>query len=719
MQTCRILTCFLIFISLACYSQEKATDSVKVTQMEEVVVTGQYEPQSLKKSVYNVRVISRQDIERQAGNNLADVLNQYLNITVRPSGNDGRSTVSMFGLDGQYFKILVDNIPLVGDTGLGNNIDLTQINLDDIERIEIIEGSMGVTHGANAVTGILNIITKKNGKHKWEVTATAQEETVGSEFALFNKGRHIQALKVSHTISERWFASIGANRNDFAGYFNNRKGKDYIDTSNDYLRGYSWLPKEQFVANALIGYNKGKFRVFYKFDYYHENVDFFNPVVIPVDNYPFSFTYYSTDRRYITNRYYHHLNSYGHLFSGLTYNVSLSHQKQSRDQEDFNYYIITQEEKNNIRQTFQSKEILYSTGNVTNFFTNKKYDLQLGYEAVNENGFASANSGTFRNEAQGAQDIRRRLENYDVYASAEVNFTEKFSMRPGFRHSFQSKFKDQEALSLGFRYLFNQGLETRVAVGKSYRTPNFDELYTFFVDSNHNLQGNGSLVPEQSMSYELSLKKTSYFDSGLNISNNFSASYLNVDDRISLVLAATTPIMQYRYLNIDQYKVWNIATTHQVAYKNFEARLGLSLVGTSQKIDTGALNAVSDDKFLYSLQGNANVAYNVPQWNTLFSIYYKYNGRYRQFTESTDVNNNVTFALSEVEAYSMMDASVRKSFLNKKLDVTLGARNLLNIKNIQATQGGATGTHAAGPSNLLLAYGRSYFLKLTYNLNFN
>ena len=134
----------LLLLSISGFGQETEKDTV-VNNLSEVVVTGQFEPQSLKKSVFNVKVISQKEIQQLAANNLADVLNQYLNITIRPSGNDGRSTVSMFGLDGQYFKILVDNIPLVSDSGIGNNIDLTQINLDDIEQIEIIEGSMGVT----------------------------------------------------------------------------------------------------------------------------------------------------------------------------------------------------------------------------------------------------------------------------------------------------------------------------------------------------------------------------------------------------------------------------------------------------------------------------------------------------------------------------------------------------------------------------------------------
>src|SRR5690554_572660 len=106
------------------------------TIMEEIVITGQFEPQSIKKSVHNVRVISKADIQNLAANNLGDVLNQYLNITVSPNAQTGRSSVSLFGLDSQYFKVLIDNIPIASDTGLGNNVDLTQINLDNVRSEE-------------------------------------------------------------------------------------------------------------------------------------------------------------------------------------------------------------------------------------------------------------------------------------------------------------------------------------------------------------------------------------------------------------------------------------------------------------------------------------------------------------------------------------------------------------------------------------------------------
>jgi len=76
---------FLLFLSPFIYSQEIETDSTKTEQLSEVVITGQYNPQSIKKSVHNVTVITRQQIESQAANNIADLLNFNLNLTILPS----------------------------------------------------------------------------------------------------------------------------------------------------------------------------------------------------------------------------------------------------------------------------------------------------------------------------------------------------------------------------------------------------------------------------------------------------------------------------------------------------------------------------------------------------------------------------------------------------------------------------------------------------------
>ena len=60
------LTSLFICSGFSVYAQQTETDTIKSTKLDEVVVTGQIEPQSVKKSVFNVRVINRADIQRQA-----------------------------------------------------------------------------------------------------------------------------------------------------------------------------------------------------------------------------------------------------------------------------------------------------------------------------------------------------------------------------------------------------------------------------------------------------------------------------------------------------------------------------------------------------------------------------------------------------------------------------------------------------------------------------
>lgn len=699
-----ILVAAVLLLSVTAKSQNKQ-DSTKVNTLREVVVTGQFEPQSLKKSVHNVRIITRNDIENRGANNLSDILNQYLNITIVPNSGTGQSSVSMFGLNGLYFKILVDNIPIVSDNSVGNNIDLTTINLDDIEQIEIIEGSMGVTHGANAISGILNIITKKSSKNKWQINSFVQEETVGNEYKAFTKGRHIQSVKVSTKISDSWFVSSGVNRNDFKGFLDNKKGADY--TGSDLLRGYTWLPREQFFGNATIKYHRGNFRAFYKFDYLNETIDYYNLSIVTISNPPFGVNMFAEDSSYLTNRFLHHLNLNGNL-SSLKYNLSASFQQQVRDLENFDYNFQTNREENNYVIKQQQSDVLYSTGSLTNFFSkNSKADIQLGYELVNTKGFALVDG-----ENQTKVPIEKRLENYDLYVVSEIKPSSRFSIRPGLRVSMQSKFDSQNASSLGLKYSFDRDLEIRFSLGKSFRVPTFEELYSKIKFSGHQFYGNENLEPELSTSYEININKKIEKNAG-SIESKASVSYLDVDDRIEMAYIGTedsSPV--YQYINISTYKMWNASTSNSFSKGNFNFSLGAILVGISQVIDDG--EAVSSNQFLYNVQMNSCISYDAKKWQTLFSVYYKYNGKQQQF-QRTSENGQAVFVLSEIEPYSFLDASIRKSFFKKKVEITLGGKNLLDITRID--QGIAASGHNDA-SSIVLGYGRSYFLKLSFNLNF-
>lgn len=699
----KIILITAFFISKNTFAQQR--DTVPINTLSEVVITGQIEPQSIKKSVFNVRVISNQDIQNLAANNLSDVLNQYLNITVKPSGTSGRSKVSLFGLDAQYFKILIDNVALVNEGGLGNNTDLSQINLNDIDHIEIVEGSMGVSYGANAVSGVLNIITKKASKYKWDITATVQEETIGDEYALFDAGRHIQSVRVAHTFNKNWFISITANRNDFKGYLEDKKGKYY--TENEGLRGYSWLPKAQLNTKGLVSYNKDNFRFFYKFESLDEQVDYYNSTVQSGYNSQLGSYRYANDKRYFTNRYFHNGNSSGKILSKINYNISVTYQEQERNVEDFRYYLQTKKEANNGTIKDQGMEVLSSAGTLNNFFLDKKVDLQVGYDIVSNKGFSLV-----QEENNILSTVRKTINNYDFFVASEIMTTERFSIRPGLRFSVQSLFKNQYASSLGLRYLFDKGVELRGSYGNGFRTPSFEELYSKQIFDGHFFTGNESLIPETSTSYESSLKKTTTFSSGSQFTNLFAASYLNVDDRIDMALVRLNPDTgnpEYQYINISKYKMWNLSTTNQFKKENLTLNIGAAFIAVSQDIDNKIFS--SNDEFLYSFNVNASVSYIIPKLKTILSGYYKHNGRTQQFIQGT-----TAYIISEIDSSNWLDASVRKNFISEKLEVTLGARNILDVTNVnQSNTNGGAGHGTA--SQLMLAYGRSYFVKLAYNFN--
>lgn len=698
-----------LFLLFSCYyisAQDHAVDSTHVNTLDDVVITGQINKQSVDKSVFEVKVIKREMMENLAANTLADVLNQSLNITIQPNAATGKSSVQLFGLDGQYFKILIDNIPLINDEGLGNNTDLTQINLDDIEQIEIVEGSMGVQYGSNAVTGIINIITKKSSRYEWEITPYLQEETISDEYALFDQGRHIQSIKIGHQLNNKIYANASFTRNDFKGFANGRQGKDH--PFNDGLRGFEWLPKNQYTGKALIKYSSKDFNAFYRFEYFDEQVSRYDSLVR--ENYnPSTQTSRPTasDEIFYSHRMYHHLNLNGKFINRISYDVSLSHQQQSRDIERYNYRINTGGKTNIEEGEYQSRKGIYSRGTFTGFLTSKRTDLQIGYELSNINGFSSAIAGDFDGE-----NIERRLASYDLFTTMELPVLNRFSIQPGVRAMFSSQFDTQLAYSLSAKYDFKNDYQLRAVVGSSPRNPNYDELFTYFVDINHDVQGNASLNPERGFSTFLHLKKS--FDlnnSGIRLSPKISAWYLDVEDRIELTVVNQSPLA-FQYNNLDVYRTHGASFTNSLMFKNIKLDAGVAYSGQSKVLNS---DGEYNDDYLYALQANGNISYTIQKWDLTTSLFYKYNGPQYQFLLDTSGEDS-QFIRAEQQGYSWMDGSIKKRFFGESLELTLGARNIFNITRI-ANQTVSGGVHSTPNQGILIGYGCSYFLKILYNLN--
>jgi outer membrane receptor for ferrienterochelin and colicins len=106
-KTITLLACFVTINAIA---QE---DSTKSKMLSDVVVTGQYKPQSVKNSVYQVRTISKEIIQKLGAAKIEDVLGKQINFRFSQDVSTGGSGITMLGLKGQNIKILLDGLPVL------------------------------------------------------------------------------------------------------------------------------------------------------------------------------------------------------------------------------------------------------------------------------------------------------------------------------------------------------------------------------------------------------------------------------------------------------------------------------------------------------------------------------------------------------------------------------------------------------------------------------
>ena len=127
--------------------------------LNEVVITAQIEALSQRDALNNIISISRNEIEELNTLNLGELLNQQALFDIQFDPALG-SSIEMQGMSGNNINILVDGIPVIGRKG--GQIDISQLNLSNIEKIEIVKGPSSISYGTNSTGGVINLISKSN-----------------------------------------------------------------------------------------------------------------------------------------------------------------------------------------------------------------------------------------------------------------------------------------------------------------------------------------------------------------------------------------------------------------------------------------------------------------------------------------------------------------------------------------------------------------------------
>ena len=645
-------------------------DSILSQQIKEVVVTGQLTERTVENAVHKIRVITGKKLKSGLFTDLGQALQKELNINLVQDNMLG-SSASLQGLSGQNVKILIDDMPVIGR--LNGSIDLSQISLNNIKRVEIIEGAMSTLYGTDALAGTINIITNK--EPEFNQSFNAYYETVGKYNADFVLAKNLKNKTIIYQFE----------RNYFNGWSENQKF-EIIPTAQlaNQHRFKQWKPKEQFINKAQYNLSIEDLEI-------HSYIESFNEKI--------------TNRGMPTKPYFENaFDEYYYTYrTNVGSNINFTNETQSiKSFFAYNKYVRIKEMFYKDLTTLSSVLVDDPSAQDTSVF-----DLFIGRAIISNTGNSDlqyqVGIETQLESAKGERILNTRQEqlDYSVFATIEYRPNSVITIRPAARHIHNTNYQAPFIPALNVFCKFNN-YKLRFGIAKGFRAPSLKELFLEFVDINHNIVGNENLSAEESTNYQIN-NTYNYSLSNLVFKADLNIFYNEILNKIDLVNSSLAD-GQYSYFNVEKYKTQGITTNIGILSSTMEINIGASHIGRYNRLE----NSQSVPEFNFSTDYVFNSIFNLSNKNKL-NILYKYVGKMSGFL--MDGNNVVEY---KMQPYSLLDFSVNRR-VSSALTLSVGSKNLLNIKNINIINGG-TSIHSTSSNSSPVGYGRTFFVSIKHSL---
>jgi len=691
----RLFTTLYLLLWLAVvsgYAQAPADSTLWALDLPEVVTTAQPEPTDKRAALHTVRVLDAQQLRQRGATNLEQALQQTIGIRLQQDLVLG-SSLTMMGMGGQNIQIMLDGVPVIGRQG--GNIDLSQINLDNVIRIELVEGPLGVAYGTNALAGVINIITR---------SSQTDDIRIGLNTQLESRGEQRISAEAGFKAGDDWTVRIRGGRDHFAGWKTEPESRRFL-----------WNPKDQVFAEANLLYQiSPDQRLRIQGRWFDEDVSMLGEKRRP------QFKPYAFDQRFATTRKDISLHYEGGIGRQAYLKVTSGYNQFNRVS---NQYRVNLAEENT--------EVLPDARRASRF-DSWMTRAQLAYPRRLET-WQIQTGIDFRGDV-GEGDRIVSAEGSDQATMTDLAGFVKFSYRPvdqftvqaGGRYAWNSRYQAPLIPSAHLKWAFNDQWQWRASYGKGFRSPDLKELFFEFIDINHFILGNAQLAAETADHLQSTLQYNRKKNQS-RIELEAMLFYNHIQDRISLFEfvdgsngpepALDTTTLRFTYFNMDDFRSQGGRVRGQWTKDQWSVSLSVNTTGlyNPEHEQTQEIESYS-----YQLSANASASYRFEQWIPWeISIFGHYQDRLITYYPEVNDSGQTVYRQREQAGFSQVDLSVNTRLWQDRLQITAGVRNALNVQQVNVQGGGGGGAHGGGANWAPISPGRSFFINTRLDLGWS
>lgn len=552
-------------------SNVDAQTVVQSDSLPEVVVTGTGTLHLLKDAPVQTEVINQRMLKNFSGKSIDEILSS-LTSSFSFNEDDMGSQMQMNGLGNSYILVLIDGKRIHGDVG-GQN-DLSLIDPQNIEKIEIVKGASSALYGSDAIAGVVNIITKK---HRQEGVLLENSTRVGSYGDLrqhnavglnFGKFSSLTNFQLQH--SDGW-QNTGTEHTvgTEPPIYDSRNKTVNRHTNWQVAQRFTYKPTDrlELYADGSI-YRKRIYRTSGKYPHYDVktwDMEYQNASVSAGGTYKLNATdFLQLDVDWNRHAYYYD-------FTATTLVEDYDKSAGTIYYPYFPYLAGQKELQSDQQRTMANLKGVFSLpyNNKLNVGAEYRYDWLKAPTRV-RGGKAHDNTQS-------------------VYVQDEWNPVDMLNITAGLRLNHNSSFGMKLTPKLSAMLKLSNDFRLRSSWSQGFKTPAIRELYYRYVrqmSGTYLYLGNENLKPQSSNYYSVSAEYTHG-----SLSLTLSGYYNKLDNMIALVtipnyqapdeyIILYDPVKTRQYQNIETAKTYGLDFNARYSWRELTVGLGYSYLDT-------------------------------------------------------------------------------------------------------------------------------------------